>query len=121
VKLFKLDPRLTKDQMCKFIKNMWGYTIKLCDAQKSSLSFSFSLLSQFSIEHRRQMGNNGLCTGPWGVDGLVSSWITWRRMVNHSSLWIAIRGGVPVWTPSQPSSAQMVKRLWVTVKSKDPE
>ena len=22
VKLFKLDPRLTKDQMCKFIKNM---------------------------------------------------------------------------------------------------
>jgi hypothetical protein len=43
--MFKLDPKLTKEQMCTFIKNMWGYTIQLCDAQESSLSFSFSLLS----------------------------------------------------------------------------
>jgi hypothetical protein len=77
VKMFKLDPKLTKEQMCAFIKNMWGYTIQLCDAHKSLLSFSFSLLSQFSIERdsrlQRQTGNSGLCTGPWGVVGLVNS------------------------------------------------
>jgi hypothetical protein len=26
--MFKLDPKLTKEQMCKFIKNMWEYGIQ---------------------------------------------------------------------------------------------